>query len=160
MAISSAWCHCLRLKCTEPTVLVTPEQVWTQVVSSVRFFDGWKEDIATNRFQGLEETVSKELQTLHNLRKLFVRDLNSKIKKVRAFRNLYSVLFLNPIFSFQQAAGEDIDDIGGSVVQKQKIAFLEGNLDQLTKVHKQVRIVDSNHSKAVCNNALKVCDLH
>ena len=35
-------------------------------------------------------------------------------------------------------AGEDIDDIGGSVVQKQKIAFLEGNLDQLTKVHKQV----------------------
>ena len=42
----------------------------------------------------------------------------------------------------QQMAGEDIDDIGGSVVQKQKIAFLEGNLDQLTKVHKQVYMLN------------------
>lgn len=32
--------------------------------------------------QGLEETVGKELQTLHNLRKLFVRDLNDRVKRV------------------------------------------------------------------------------
>lgn len=32
--------------------------------------------------KGLEETVAKELQTLNNLRKLFVQDLQSRVKKV------------------------------------------------------------------------------
>ncbi|KOC65183.1 Kinesin heavy chain [Habropoda laboriosa] len=68
--------------------------------------------------KGLEETVAKELQTLHNLRKLFVQDLQTRIKKS-----------LN---------AEDNDDDGGSLTQKQKISFLESNLDQLTKVHKQL----------------------
>lgn len=73
---------------------------------------------ARQDLKGLEETVSKELQSLHNLRKHFVRELNQKVKK--------------------QSSGEEVDDVGGSVVQKQKISFLEGNLDQLTKVHKQL----------------------
>ena len=30
-------------------------------------------------------------------------------------------------------------DCGGFITQKQKISFLENNLDQLTKVHKQVK---------------------
>lgn len=77
-----------------------------------------KREQARQDLKGLEETVAKELQTLHNLRKLFVQDLQSRVKK--------------------SAAGEDNEDAGGSLVQKQKIAFLENNLDQLTKVHKQL----------------------
>ncbi|XP_064087210.1 kinesin heavy chain-like isoform X1 [Macrobrachium nipponense] len=73
---------------------------------------------AHNDLKGLEDTVAKELQTLHNLRKLFVQDLQTRVRR--------------------SAAGEDEDILGGSVAQKQKISFLENNLDQLTKVHKQL----------------------
>merc|ERR1719309_680307 len=73
---------------------------------------------ARQDLKGLEETVAKELQTLHNLRKLFVQDLQSRVKK--------------------SAAGEDSEEASGSLAQKQKISFLENNLDQLTKVHKQL----------------------
>ncbi|XP_032329895.1 kinesin-1 heavy chain isoform X2 [Camelus dromedarius] len=72
---------------------------------------------ARQDLKGLEETVAKELQTLHNLRKLFVQDLATRVKK---------------------SAEVDADDTGGSAAQKQKISFLENNLEQLTKVHKQL----------------------
>ena len=39
---------------------------------------------AKQDLKGLEETVAKELQTLHNLRKLFVQDLQNRVKKVRS----------------------------------------------------------------------------
>ncbi|KAI1892430.1 hypothetical protein AGOR_G00133270 [Albula goreensis] len=67
--------------------------------------------------KGLEETVARELHTLHNLRKLFVQDLTTRVKK---------------------SSEMEPDDSGGSTTQKQKISFLENNLDQLTKVHKQL----------------------
>ncbi|XP_017903506.1 PREDICTED: kinesin heavy chain isoform X2 [Capra hircus] len=67
--------------------------------------------------KGLEETVARELQTLHNLRKLFVQDVTTRVKK---------------------SAEMEPEDSGGIHSQKQKISFLENNLEQLTKVHKQV----------------------
>ncbi|XP_055919873.1 kinesin heavy chain [Eupeodes corollae] len=73
---------------------------------------------ARKDLKGLEDTVAKELQTLHNLRKLFVQDLQARIKK--------------------SVTNEDSEEDGGSLAQKQKISFLENNLDQLTKVHKQL----------------------
>lgn len=73
---------------------------------------------ARKDLKGLEDTVAKELQTLHNLRKLFVQDLQARIKK--------------------SITNEDNEEDGGSLAQKQKISFLENNLDQLTKVHKQL----------------------
>ncbi|XP_062302900.1 kinesin heavy chain-like [Osmerus eperlanus] len=72
---------------------------------------------AQEDLKGLEETVAKELQTLHNLRKIFVQDLTTRVKK---------------------SAELDCEDGVGSAAQKQKISFLENNLEQLTKVHKQL----------------------
>ncbi|XP_070784514.1 kinesin-1 heavy chain-like [Enoplosus armatus] len=72
---------------------------------------------AKQDLKGLEETVARELQTLHNLRRLFVQDLATRVKKVK---------------------NAQTDDTGDSAAQKQKISFLENNLEQLTVVHKQL----------------------
>uniref|UniRef100_A0A3Q3NC29 Kinesin-like protein n=1 Tax=Mastacembelus armatus TaxID=205130 RepID=A0A3Q3NC29_9TELE len=76
-----------------------------------------QQEQAREELKGLEETVAKELQTLHNLRKLFVQDLTTRVKK---------------------SAELDCEEGLGHVAQKQKISFLENNLEQLTKVHKQL----------------------
>uniref|UniRef100_A0A6A7FZT0 Kinesin-like protein n=4 Tax=Hirondellea gigas TaxID=1518452 RepID=A0A6A7FZT0_9CRUS len=73
---------------------------------------------AHHDLKGLEDTVQRELQTLHNLRKMFVADLLARVKK--------------------QAGGDEDDLVLGTQAQRQKIGFLENNLDQLTKVHKQL----------------------
>ncbi|KAM4609395.1 kinesin heavy chain [Polymixia lowei] len=76
-----------------------------------------KREQAKEDLKGLEETVAKELQTLLSLRKLFIQDIGMRVKN---------------------SAENDSDEAGGSLAQKQRIVFLENNLEQLTKVHKQL----------------------
>lgn len=75
-----------------------------------------KREQAKEDLKGLEETVAKELQTLNNLRKLFIEDIGARIKN----------------------SSENSDEAGGSLAQRQRIIFLENNLDQLSRVHKQL----------------------
>ncbi|VDN53580.1 unnamed protein product [Dracunculus medinensis] len=79
-----------------------------------------KREQAKSDLKGLEETVAKELQTLHNLRKMFVQDIGQRIKRTPT------------------GTEPSEDEYLSSPAQKQKIIFLENNLDQLTKVHKQL----------------------
>jgi len=76
-----------------------------------------KKEHAQKDLQGLEETVARELVTLNKLRQMFVKDLQSRMKVVSEDNEL---------------------DEANCQVQKQKISFLENNLEQLTKVHKQL----------------------
>ncbi|XP_075447655.1 kinesin heavy chain isoform X2 [Ascaphus truei] len=94
-----------------------------------------KHEQSKQDLKGLEETVARELQTLHNLRKLFVQDVTSRVKR---------------------SAEMEPEDSGGMHSQKQKISFLENNLEQLTKVHKQL---DDWVSKLVRDNADLRCEL-
>lgn len=74
---------------------------------------------AKNDLRGLEETVGRELQTLHSLRRMFVKDLRERVRKA-------------------QGESTDCDLVEGSTAQKHRIGFLETNLNQLTTVHKQL----------------------
>uniref|UniRef100_A0AAQ4S168 Kinesin-like protein n=1 Tax=Gasterosteus aculeatus aculeatus TaxID=481459 RepID=A0AAQ4S168_GASAC len=76
-----------------------------------------KREQAKEDLKGLEETVAKELQTLTTLRKVFIQDLSTRVKN---------------------SSENDCDEAGGSMAQRQRIIFLENNLEQLSKVHKQL----------------------
>ncbi|XP_070832117.1 kinesin heavy chain-like [Chaetodon trifascialis] len=76
-----------------------------------------KREQAKEDLKGLEETVAKELQMLNNLRKVFIQDIGARV---------------------HHSPENDCDEAGGSLAQRQRIIFLENNLEQLSKVHKQL----------------------
>ncbi|XP_024118478.1 kinesin heavy chain isoform X3 [Oryzias melastigma] len=77
-----------------------------------------RRELAKEDLKGLEDTVAKELQTLTDLRKRFIQDLRSRVHC--------------------QDSDNDSIEAGGSLAQRQRIIFLENNLEQLGKVHKQL----------------------
>jgi kinesin family protein 5 len=89
----------------------------TRLAELTQQFD--RQEQSRQDLSGLEETVARELQTLNNLRRLFVQDLQNRVKK-------------------SQLKPDEEDDSTSTQAQKQKVLFLENNLDQLTKVHKQL----------------------
>ncbi|MEQ2248778.1 hypothetical protein ILYODFUR_022514, partial [Ilyodon furcidens] len=103
-----------RLK-VEHEKLKTADQEKSRQLQELTLLQDRREQ-ARQDLKGLEETVARELQTLHSLRRLFVQDLFRRVRK----------------------NGQDLDDAEVSAAQKQKISFLESNLEQLTKVHKQL----------------------
>ncbi|XP_053184205.1 kinesin heavy chain-like [Scomber japonicus] len=96
--------------------LRSDEQNKEQKLQKLMFLNEKREQ-AKDDLKGLEETVAKELQTLNNLRRLFIEDLSTRV---------------------QNGAEGDTDEAGGSLAQRQRIVFLENNLEQLSKVHKQL----------------------
>ncbi|XP_034043010.1 kinesin heavy chain-like [Thalassophryne amazonica] len=96
--------------------LKAEEQIKDQKLHKLMLLNEKREQ-AREDLKGLEDTVIKELQTLHRLRKLFIQDIATRVKN---------------------SAENDSDEAGGSLAQRQRIVFLENNLEQLSKVHKQL----------------------
>ena len=93
-----------------------------------------KQDQARSDLKGLEDTVTRELNSLHSLRKLFVKELTERAKKIAVHdaAGVNSPSGQVVIGNSENVGGSQV----GSQVQRQRIIFLENNLDQLTKVHK------------------------
>ncbi|XP_060724804.1 kinesin heavy chain-like isoform X1 [Tachysurus vachellii] len=76
-----------------------------------------KTEHTSDEMGDFEETLVRQLQSLHHLRKMFVQDLTTRVKK---------------------NTEADCKDGGSCVLHKHKMSFLEHNLEHLTKAHKQL----------------------
>ncbi|KAF5898723.1 kinesin heavy chain-like, partial [Clarias magur] len=76
-----------------------------------------KTEQTREELRDFEETLARQLQALHDLRKMFVQDLTTRVN---------------------MSTAPDCEDEGSHMLHKHKLSFLENNLEQLTKVHKQL----------------------
>ncbi|XP_053493413.1 kinesin heavy chain-like [Ictalurus furcatus] len=85
-----------------------------------------KTEHTSAELRDFEEALAQQLRSLHSLRTMFVQNLTTHVEKSTA---------------------PDCEDEESRVLHKHKVSFLENNLEQLSKVHKQVntQVLTSRH---------------
>uniref|UniRef100_A0AAY4CD69 Kinesin-like protein n=1 Tax=Denticeps clupeoides TaxID=299321 RepID=A0AAY4CD69_9TELE len=128
------------------------EQMETHKVSHQKQLSRLRDELAVKQrmldeLKDLNEGLlleQKKLVTDHEKLKVEEQEKDLKLQKlmsaafIHTRRHTAAVLTDDTVFSCPQSAELDCEDGGGSAAQKQKISFLENNLEQLTKVHKQL----------------------
>uniref|UniRef100_A0A8C5BDL4 Kinesin-like protein n=1 Tax=Gadus morhua TaxID=8049 RepID=A0A8C5BDL4_GADMO len=95
-----------------------------------------------DKLKAEEQEKERRLQKLMftNEKREQAKDDLKGLEETVALYNRIPICFIYCASSFlsNQSADNDSDEAGGSLAQKQRIVFLENNLEQLTKVHKQL----------------------